>query len=190
MSFRPLDLSRPFAASLSAHASRGVTVRGLFLSEYVADLRALGVEWPTRIVPFKVYPAIEVVNLVSKLAELRYPKLPVRQAWHEIVACQYPLLRQSLVGRVVFGALGDNLPSVMQLANKGYSIASPELGPVRTLEIEEDRAVVELERQSMPIEGWHSGVLAGAILAMKRQPTTITVDLLDEFNGKLELRWR
>ncbi len=190
MAFRPLNLTRPFDVSLSTQASQNVTIRGLFLSEYVSDLRELGVEWPTRIVPFKTYPATEVVNLVSKLAELKYKHYPVRQAWHDIAACQYPVLRESLVGRVIFGTLGDNIPSVMKVANKGYSVASPELGPVRTLEIEAKRVVVEFERQSMPIEGWHSGVFAGAIVAMKHEPTTLAVDLRDEFNGKLEVCWQ
>ncbi len=190
MSLRPLELGRPFDIALSYAAAERHRTKGMFFSDYVKELSALGETWPKRYVAFKEYPVKELVGLVERLAQRRAPDKPLRETWHAISRNQYPALRASVVGKVLFGIVGNDPEAVLRLAARGYAVALSGAGPVSVIDVSHEHVRAELRGQSLPLEGWHSGVWAGALESLGCEMTSVSVDLDDEFNGLIELRWR
>jgi uncharacterized protein (TIGR02265 family) len=138
-------------------------------------------------VAFKDYTAPEYMRLSVKVAQIIYPNLPLREALRRLGQNVYPTLLQSMIGRVVFGALGGDIYAIMKLVPKGYSISS-KVGKVQVREVSDDHALIAFEDFYGFYDCYHIGVIEGAIMACGKKPQ---VQLRTLEPGKIEMlcRW-
>lgn len=95
------------AKSVSAQATAEVT-------------RELG---QRRYIPFKDYPLREHMTLSSRLVPRLFPQYPTREGMRRLGWLVYPLFKQSLIGRVVFGVLGHDLDQVMRVGPRSFELS-------------------------------------------------------------------
>jgi uncharacterized protein (TIGR02265 family) len=165
-----------------------VTIKGMFFQSLIKQTQQhkkplLGENY----VSFKSYPAQDYMRLSIKIVGILYPDLSLREGLRRLGQSVYPTLLQSMIGKVVFGALGNDVVAVMKLAPKGYALAS-KVGKAGVREISETHAILAFEEFFGFYDCYHIGVVEGAILACGKKPQ---IQFRIPQPGKLEMlcRW-
>jgi uncharacterized protein (TIGR02265 family) len=120
-------------------------------------------------IAFKSYPGHDYVRLSVKVAAAIYPELSLREGLRRMGQTVYPTLLQSMIGRVVFGALGGDVRAIMRLVPKGYSISS-KVGEVVVKEVSDTHALLSFKEFYGFYDCYQVGVIEGAILFCKKKP--------------------
>jgi uncharacterized protein (TIGR02265 family) len=162
--FAPPDFERPVdLAAQKRLVQPGATVKGMQFTALVTECRRRGaVLEDRRYVAFRDYPGEEFLELLVLAAERAWPSVPVREGLRRLGHVAYPTLRDSLVGRVVFGAVGRDIESVWRLVSKGYELSNNS-GHATLLEQTDEDVVLRLEGMYSFVEAWHVGIIEGAV---------------------------
>lgn len=183
------DLSRPIdLAAQKKLVQPGGTVKGMQLSAIVEECRRRGRPLESRrYVAFRDYPGEELLELLVRAAERVYPDVPPREGLRRLGRVAYPTLRESLVGRVVFGAVGRDIHAVWRLVSKGYELSNNS-GTATLLELTETEAVLRLEGMYSFVDAWHVGIVEGAVEIYGFVPEVL-VHLTTPTSADFWVRW-
>jgi uncharacterized protein (TIGR02265 family) len=145
-------------------------VRGLYFNSILLNASARGVAIsPVRnYVDFKHYPVREWLEFMIEAAQRCHPGLSLRGAVRRMGRIAYPAFAASMVGRVMFGILGNDIARVMKIASKGYDCS---LTHARVIIVAADSHSVRVrfEHSYAFIDAYQVGVFEGAFEACKRQ---------------------
>jgi uncharacterized protein (TIGR02265 family) len=141
-----------------------------------------------RWLPFQSYPLREFMRLAYAGAKLVYPRLSQSDGLRRIGWRSYPSFADTMAGRVVLFALGDQLEDVVRACPKAYAIGLPG-ATVSTREIAPQHWHFELRDVHSFADSYHYGVLEGAVLAFKRVPDIRIRRLARLSDADFEVRW-
>jgi uncharacterized protein (TIGR02265 family) len=164
-------------------------VRGLFFNSIIDVAKRRGIVVP-RIhdyVDFKHYPVREWMELVLGAARLCYPQLSLRGGLRNLGRYAYPSFATSMVGRVTFGILGDDLARIMNIASKGYACSLTH-ARVTVVSATAQSVRARFEHSYGFIDSYQVGVFEGVFQACNRAGEVhVRVDSVCE--GEIFARW-
>lgn len=110
---------------------------------------------------FGDYPVATAFTLLLEAANRLYPNDPTREAIRRIAWNMFPALLGTMVGRVLFGALGNDMLAVARYCDRGFEVS---LSQGRCQTVRAERGLIELKVtnfQLLPdcflvgvLEGW------------------------------------
>ncbi|HEX5661322.1 MAG TPA: DUF2378 family protein [Polyangiales bacterium] len=102
-----------------------VTVKGFYLSALIRELASHGHHLTSRTSyrDFANYPLAQAKELVDDAAQRLYPHERKNEGVRRVGWIIYPTLLNTMVGRVIFGSLGDDLPAVLRIAGRGFEVS-------------------------------------------------------------------
>ena len=161
----PLDV-----AAYMAHCPEHAVARGMFFGDIVDALKRRGLRPSTskRYVAFSNYPQREFIEFAARSVELLHPDLPLREGLRRVGHLAYPTFRDTMIGRVMFGVLGDDIEAVMKIVPKGYD-AALNVVQAKTLAVGRGYALFRFENLHTLFDSYQVGVMEGAILACGRE---------------------
>ncbi len=111
---------------------------------------------------FKDYPQAEAIRLLAECARRMYPDEPIREALRRMGWTVFPTFLSTMVGKVVFGALGDNLPAVMRMAPRGFEVSLSH-GRCEVLSVTEHEAELRISDFYFFPDCYLVGVIEGTL---------------------------
>jgi uncharacterized protein (TIGR02265 family) len=166
------------------------TIKGMFIT---ALLEALGPrrkclqQGRARYVAFKDYPLVDQVRLVAEVAELLYPDAALREAIRRIGHAVYPAFAASLLGKVLFAAVGRDPSALIRAGAKAYEM-SASVGKVEIVQLSPRSALLHLREMYNYIDCYQVGVFEGAFSVLGLVPA-LRMRLDSLTSGVFELRW-
>jgi uncharacterized protein (TIGR02265 family) len=102
-----------------------VTVKGFYFSALVRELASNGQHLTPRASfrDFADYPLSQAKELLDETAQRLYPHERKNEGLRRVGWIIYPTLLNTMVGRVIFGSLGDDLPAVLRIAGRGFEVS-------------------------------------------------------------------
>jgi uncharacterized protein (TIGR02265 family) len=180
----PLD-----AAAYIASTPRTARIKGMFPAAVADSAKARGLNLPSareRYLPFADVPVTEFATLLVEAAQSFFPNSPIRIGLRDLGRSAFPVLLQTMVGRVVLSTAAD-MPSALQAGAKAYVVALPTCR-VEILELSEKRAVISLKNIYYFLDSHHVGVFEGLAKSIGLRVTT-RIRLRGKFDGDFELTW-
>jgi uncharacterized protein (TIGR02265 family) len=180
----PLDV----AAYLDS-TPRSARIKGMFPQAVADAARGRGLSLPSardRYLPFADVPVTEFATLLVEAAQSFFPDSPLRGALRELGRSAFPVLIQTMVGKVVLSTAAD-MPSALHAAAKAYVVALPTCR-VEVLELDQKRAVMSLRNIYYFLDSHHVGVFEGLARSVGARVST-RVRLRSKFDGEFEFSW-
>lgn len=166
----------------------GATVKGMQFQGLLDECALRGRPIPgRRYVAFRDYPGEELVELLALCAERLHPSEPPREGLRRLGRIAYPTLRRSLLGKIVFGAVGSDIPMLLSLVTKAYGL-SGSTGRASVLEVGEREAIIRLEEIYTFLDAWHVGILEGAVTTYASDPV-VRIRPLSPTSADFWVRW-
>ena len=187
--FVALDMSSPL--DIDAHVALvppGATVKGMQFQALLDECARRGKPIAgRRYLGFRDYPGTELVELLVLTAERVWPDVPLREGLRRVGRIAYPTLRESLLGSVVFKAIGNDIPRLWSLIEKGYALSASS-GRARVLEHRDLEVIVRLEDMYSFVDAWHVGILEGGVLTYGSEPD-VKIRKLSATAADFRVRW-
>jgi uncharacterized protein (TIGR02265 family) len=180
----PLDV-----ASYVDSTPKGARIKGMFPGAVADSARARGVPLPSareRYLPFADVPVTEFAMMLVEAAQGFFPNVPLRSGLRELGRSAYPVLVQSMVGKVMLSTAAD-MPSGVTAAVKAYGVALPQ-SKVEIVELSKQRAVITLRHIYYFLDSHHVGCFEGLARSMSVRLTT-RIRMRSKFDGDFELSW-
>lgn len=180
----PLDL----AAHLRLAPAES-TVKGMFLQQIVeAALAASG----TRLgrgeySAVKDYPLHEWLELLVRGAGLTHPDVPVREGLRRLGQRCYPMLAESMIGKILVSVAGNDINAILRVAPRVYRVSST-IGAVEVSFLEPQRAIIQLREIWDFPDAYQVGIYEGGLRALGRSGE-VRVRVLGPASADLELVW-
>jgi uncharacterized protein (TIGR02265 family) len=165
-------------------------IRGLYFNSMIdeANIKGVAISADRSYIDFKYYPVREQLELMIDVAQRFHPGSSLRGAVRRIGRTVYPVFAASLVGRVMFGVLGNDLARIMKIASKGYE-CSLSHAHASVVACNPHSARVRLENNYAFIDAYQVGVFEGALEACNREGEVyVRQDSVSE--GEIFVRWR
>jgi uncharacterized protein (TIGR02265 family) len=168
----------------------GATIKGMFVTSL---LNAVGPkcdrlpEARKSYVAFKDYPLSEQVRLIPEVARVVHPELPLRQAIRAIGHRIYPEFSASLIGKVLFAAVGKDPAALLQAGAKAYAM-SASVGTVELHESTNRHALIQLHDMYNYIDCYQIGIIEGAFAVIGLCPA-VRIKLDSPVSGWFKLTW-
>ena len=144
--------------------SAKATAKGFYLSAFLRETASNGQHLegygPYR--DFKDYPQQEAIRLIAECARRLYPDAMLREGIRRIGWSVFPTLLSTMIGKVVFGALGDSIPAVARNASRGFSV-SLNGGTCEALRVSANEAELRVEDCFLFPDCFLVGVFEGAV---------------------------
>lgn len=138
------------------------TVKGFYCTALLKEAASFGQHLngygPYR--EFKDYPQSEAIRLIAEVARRIYPDEPVREAIRRLGWIVFPTLLSTMVGKVVFGALGDNIQAVIRMAPRGFEVSMHD-GEVELINVSEHESEVRIKNCFLFPDCFLVGVIEG-----------------------------
>jgi uncharacterized protein (TIGR02265 family) len=181
----PLNL----AATLASVPESG-TVKGMFIQRLLDEAKRQGRPFPgaKHYVPFKDYPLREQVRLTYEVATHLFPKVSAREALRRAGRRVYPAVRESLLGRVILGALARDFLSLAKLVSVAYERMSRAVR-VHLLEYTSNSALFHFTGFAAFLDSYHVGTVEGG-LDVYGNRGEVFVRLLGPSEAQLYCEWR
>ena len=181
-----------FTAPVDASAQKrlvppGGTLKGMQLQALVDECARGGHVVEKRFTAFREYSGEELVDLLVESASLCHPRVPRREGMRRLGHVAYPTLAQSMLGRVVFGLVGNDPKNLVALVSKGYMLSNSS-GSAETLEVTESDAILRLQGIYSFIDAWHVGIIEGAFAAIGRD-CTVRIKLRSPTSADFLVAW-
>jgi uncharacterized protein (TIGR02265 family) len=164
----PLDVEKYLRAVPVGAKIKGTYVN--LLLEALGPKRERIPESRIRYFPFKDYPLEDQVRLIAQVAQLLNPNLPLRQAIRLVGHRVYPTFSSSLLGKVLFAAVGTDTNALLHAGAKAYRM-SASVGKVEVVESGAGAALLHLTDMYNYIDCYHIGILEGAFSVLGLEPT-------------------
>lgn len=168
-----------------------ITVKGMFIQSLLDAVTAAGMslEGRSRYSAFKDYPLTELMEVEVAAAGRLFPELPLRRALRRFGWSAFPTLMSSMIGRVIFAPVGNNLRAAIKLAARGYRVSISH-AKVSVEDRDDPQSVyVQLGDMYNFADSYQVGVFEGAAHHYEREPT-VTVHRRSRVDVDLLVRWR
>jgi len=169
---------------------RTATIKGMFISSLLDSLgaeRARVPEGKHRYVAFKDYPLVDQVKLIATVAGILYPRLTQRQAIRRLGHSVYPTFAATLVGKVMFAAVGSDPGALVSVGSKAYQFSS-NVGRAEVIELRDRYCLLNMQEMYNYLDCYQVGILEGALSVLGLKPRVrIRCDSLSA--GVVELTW-
>jgi uncharacterized protein (TIGR02265 family) len=168
--FLPADDRAPFSAEdyLQAIPPKA-RVRGMFFNSYIEQAEKRGIALDAKShVSFKLYPLDDWARFALEVSRAFWPDEPLRGGLRRAGLAAYPTFADSLIGRIIFGAVGKDVGLVLRLAGKGYE-HSLEPGSCTVVEVGDHYALLVLKDVYTFVDVYHVGVFEGVLAACGRK---------------------
>jgi uncharacterized protein (TIGR02265 family) len=168
---------------------REATVKGMFLQKIVDEATKAGIDPPQRgpYRAFRDYPLREALDLEIAVVPQMFPEVSLREGMRRLGWTAYPTLLDSMIGRVIFGVLGEDLPAIFKAAAKGYRV-SVSIGRAHVIEVGTKHAVVRLEEVYNFPDCYQVGVFEGVFRHYQRTGT-VECHAKGKFDIDILARW-
>lgn len=183
LGFAPVDLKANVdVAAYLRRVPKHATGKGMFLARLMQELDRRGIARPTqeRFLPFGDYPMQRCLELNAEAARLMFPFTPLSDGLRRVAWTSFDTFAASLIGQVIFGAVGRDVESILRLASRAMAFAT-NVGEFQLEMVRERTAVLHVQDAFLFGEyfgvGMMEGVLRscgsdGEVLARMETPTS------------------
>lgn len=140
-----------------------------------------------RYVPFKDYPLREHMELTSKAVRRLYPGVPTREAMRRLGWLAYPAFVHSMVGRIVFGVLGQDLDKIFEVGPKSFEVSLTR-GRATSERLGERHWRYDFADIFGFLDTYYVGVIEGPIRHHGRIPN-VRIHLSTPSDGVMDIQW-
>jgi uncharacterized protein (TIGR02265 family) len=158
--FRAALIVDTYVTGCSPQATSKGFYASAFLREATSNGQHLEGYGPYR--DFKDYPQQENIRLIAECARRLYPDEPLREGIRRIGWSVFPILLSTMIGKVVFGALGDNIPAVVRMTPRGFEVSLNQ-GRCEVLHVAENEAELCVSDCYLFPDCFFVGVFEGAL---------------------------
>jgi uncharacterized protein (TIGR02265 family) len=174
----------------------GATLKGMFFHDVLDRLRksapnhvllapdGLG---SRRYLHFFDYSYADYMRVLHGTAVAIFPGLPVGEGLRRLGHSSFPALRNSQVGKVLFGVLGTDTRRIMELGARGYKV-SLNFGRVEVNGVGTNHLRYHFRNLPAYLETYQVGVVEGAMKASGVEGR-VRVKLANLGNGSFDIRW-
>lgn len=163
------------------------TVKGMFFASLERQIRAHGGKGSEkRFRPFHHYPMRLCLERAADCARTVHPDLPLRDGLRRIARPAYSTFADSLVGRVIFAALGRDVGAVLQMASRAWPHAASR-GRLETRIVDATTAIIHVVDFYLT-EPLAVGIAEGAVEACGKQ-CLVALKRLSHTEGEFLIRW-
>ena len=177
-----------------AHCPMHATCKGMYFNDLIGMIRELPTEVQGQIpmerpkyASFRDYPLHEHMRLSWAATPHLFPGKSTCAAYRELGWRAFPLFAGSMIGKVIFGILGDDLDSIFNVAGKGMA-RSLNPGTMTSEKIGERHFRIEMRDVYGVIDPYYVGVCEGAIQHAGFTPD-VRVRNLSLSSAILDIRW-
>jgi uncharacterized protein (TIGR02265 family) len=180
----PLDVE-----AVRAAVPAGATVKGLFFQDLQKRLTAGGhPPYEGHFVSFKDYPLVVFIDAIAEHAPVLYPRPTLRGAIRAFGESAYPAFADTMIGRMLFGVLGNDVQRMMGAASKAYD-HSVNPGKVTRVRQTERSALMQLENIWIFPTCYQVGVFEGGVHATGKE-ADVRLRTIGPGRVDLFVRWR
>jgi uncharacterized protein (TIGR02265 family) len=173
----------------------GTCCKGMFFNDIINNVRRMspGAEKllpgaSRRYVPFRDYPLREHMGLTAAAVPLLFPRMLSREGMRRLGWLSYPTFAESMVGRVVFGILGNDLEQIFSVGPRAFPI-SVNRGRATAERLGSNHFRYVFRDFFGYLDTYYVGVIEGPILHHKRVPD-VRLHLETLSDGIMDIRWR
>lgn len=141
-----------------------------------------------RYLAFKDYPLREHMELTARAVKLLYPNLPSREGMRRLGWLAYPTFAESMVGRVIFGILGQDLDQIYEVGPRSFEVSMTR-GRAVAYRMGEQHWRYELTDIFGYLDTYYVGVLEGPLRHYHHVPD-VRIRLDTPSDGVMDIRWR
>lgn len=166
------------------------TIKGMFLTNLLGiatSAQAPLQQRASQYFAFRDYPLVEQVRLIPEIAYALFPNVSLRRGILQLGQLVCPAFASSLLGRVLFSAVGTDLSMLIRAGSKAYSISS-NVGRLEILERAECSARISMRDMFDYVDCYQIGILQGALMMLGYQPT-IGLRLESQTSAEIRLNW-
>jgi uncharacterized protein (TIGR02265 family) len=164
------------------------TTRGMFLADIVEALQKKGLPVPaTTYHAFGTYPQRDFITVAAAAAKALYPELGEREGLRRLGRLAYPIFADTMIGKVMFGVLGNDVGAVMRVSPGAYEAVLSH-GRAELMDSGPRHARVRLSNVATFLDSYQVGVFEGTLLACK-VPGTVKVRLESPVTGEFLVEW-
>jgi uncharacterized protein (TIGR02265 family) len=169
--------------------------KGMFFHDVLAMVRRLApasegqlkASMRPRYLPFKDYPLREHMELTARAARLVYPNRPTREGLRMLGWLAFPAFAESMVGRVVFGVLGNDLDDTFRVGPRSFELSMTR-GRARAERIADRHWRYEFHDIFGYLDCYYVGVMEGPIRRLGFSPD-VRLALTTPSSGMMEIQW-
>ncbi len=167
-----------------------MTVKGFYLSALIRELASHGHHLTTRTSfrDFGDYPLELARELLDECAQRLYPHERKGEGLRRIGWIIYPTLLNTMVGRVIFGSLGDDLHAVLRAAGRGFEV-SISRGRYELVSAGPNHAHVRMRDFPLYPETFLLGIFEGALASYGYGEAKVSARKLSLNDVDLHLEW-
>ncbi|MDB4986648.1 MAG: hypothetical protein JWN04_1826 [Myxococcaceae bacterium] len=168
----------------------GITVKGFYLRAVIKELANNGqhLTIATNYRDFGDYPLEVAHELLLESAQRLYPTQRRPEALRRIGWIMYPTLLSTMVGKVIFASLGNDLPTVLRIAGRGFEV-SLTAGRYEAVRIGARDADVSVRDFPLYPESFLLGVFEGVLAHYGYGEGTVTAHVLSATDVDFHLAW-
>src|SRR5690606_25096680 len=168
--FVPVDTRSPLDVEARIRATPpDKQAKGLFLEQMARAARVAGIAREQRYVSFRDYPLQEFMRLLAEYAPVRYPGVPLREAFRRAGGEAFPTLMSSVPGRVLYVLARRDVGAALRLAPDVYKHNLSHCSV--SLRLEAPRQAILAYRDVWNFaECYQVGVVEGACRALGAEP--------------------
>jgi uncharacterized protein (TIGR02265 family) len=186
----PPQRSSVATGSRTPSSPSNATVKGFYLSALVRELASQG----HHLTPaasyreFGDYPVAVAHTLLLDSAQRLYPHERRHEGLRRLGWTIYPTLLSTMVGRVIFGSLGQDLHAVVRAAGRGFEVSISE-GRYEVIRIEGQFAQVRVRDFPLFPESFLVGVFEGAFAHYGIAQAKVSAHVLTPSDVDFDLSW-
>jgi uncharacterized protein (TIGR02265 family) len=142
----------------------GGTAKGFYFRALQRELASHG-QYQAEATPYREfndYPITDAQALLAECALRLYPSLRRPEALRRLGWIIFPTFLSTMVGRVIFGALGNDFPAVLRAGSRGFEVSISQ-GRYELVELDKQRAHVRVRDFPLYPDSFLAGVFEGAL---------------------------
>jgi uncharacterized protein (TIGR02265 family) len=194
-SLPPFGFARPnlrsdvdVAAAIS-RVPRDATGKGMFLARLMSELDRRGIARPTqdRFLAFRDYPLAQCLEVNAAAARLMFPFVPLSEGLRRVAWTSFDTFASSLIGNVLFGAVGRDVESILRLASRAVGLAT-NVGSCHLEVVRDSTAVMTFDHNYLFAEPFGTGMLEGVLRSCECEGEVL-VRMDSPIRGAFHVRW-
>lgn len=187
--FRHPDMSGSLdLTTIEAAIPQDAMTRGMFFADIADALRKRGLPPPEK--PYNAfgnYAQRDFILFAGTAARTIHPDCTQREALRRLGQSAYPTFKQNILGKVMFGVLGNDVGAIMKLVPKGYA-ATLTHGRAEYVEGGPGFAHIKLTDIHTFLDSYQVGLFEGTLLACEKRGS-VKVRYSSPTSGEFYVEW-
>jgi uncharacterized protein (TIGR02265 family) len=166
------------------------TVKGFYLRALVKELASQGhhITPATSYRDFSDYSVSAAYDLLLECKQRMYPEERRSEALRRLGWIIFPTLLSTIVGRVIFGSLGNNVPALLRAAGRGFEVSISQVR-YEAVELGERSATVRVYGFPLFPDCFLTGVFEGGLAHYGYDEAKVIPRMLSPTDVELQLSW-